>query len=280
VIGLVKIPLVVAENIVFGIWPNLVRVVEKYFYNQYFFGAKHVKYTKKLFKLFLEDTQKHFDVKGKVLLELGPGGSIGFGLLALVGGVKKYVAIDTGNHAEVSKQIYENYQNLLEDKKILKSFIAKENGNYLYNSRKIQFLDIKQDSTYDLEDESVNVIYSSAVLEHVYDLDLCFSEMVRVLKRGGYMNHRVDLRDHIFNRDSLFFLRIPEYWFLRLFGNTGGYVNRKRFSDYLRLFEKFNLEILGIKKKKKKNNKKKRLLKKYSEDDLETVSFNILLRKK
>ena len=42
----------------------------------------------------------------------------------------------------------------------------------------------------------MDVIISRAVLEHVFDLDTAFGAMHRLLKPGGRMAHKVDLRDH------------------------------------------------------------------------------------
>ena len=45
-------------------------------------------------------------------------------------------------------------------------------------------------------ESSVDAIVSRAVLEHVFDLDTALAAMHRLLKPGGRMAHKVDLRDH------------------------------------------------------------------------------------
>lgn len=47
-----------------------------------------------------------------------------------------------------------------------------------------------------LPDRSVDLIYSNAVLEHVYPLQAAATEMFRVTRPGGYGSHQVDFRYH------------------------------------------------------------------------------------
>ncbi len=45
-------------------------------------------------------------------------------------------------------------------------------------------------------DDSVDVVFSNAVLEHVTDLDRAFAELYRITRPGGFNLHQVDFRDH------------------------------------------------------------------------------------
>jgi hypothetical protein len=109
---------------------------------------------------------------------------------------------------------------------------------------------------------------------------MCFSEMKRVLKIGGTMNHEVDFRDHIFSQKSLWFLRIKEFWFKGLFGKTGGYVNRKRISYYQKLIKENDLSIIDLNKIILfSGSLPKKLIDTFSKEDLETLVINITMRK-
>jgi len=44
--------------------------------------------------------------------------------------------------------------------------------------------------------ESVDMIYSQAVLEHVNDLNNTYEAMYRWLKHGGVMSHQIDFKSH------------------------------------------------------------------------------------
>lgn len=275
-----KVPLVFMENILFSIFPLSRPLIEKYLFNPYQFNNWHIKYSKKQFEKFTKKIGGIQNIAGKTILELGPGGSIGFGILALKNGAKKYYAIEDGIHTFLTKNQIIGYRNLLENSPFFDDFFVENNKKFYYNPEKIKFISIGQDSKYSLPDNSIDIIYSCAVLEHVSDLDLCFSEMTRVLRLNGIMNHQVDLRDHIFFQNSLWFLAISNKWFNILFKKTGEYVNRKRFSYYKELFRRNNLEIIEFEKSIVFEGAiPKKLTHLYSEDDLRTLSFNIKLLK-
>jgi len=170
------------------------------------------------------------------------------------------------------------YRKLLgNNKRFISDFFTR---NFQFNREKICFIENDQVSPYDIPDNSIDILYSCAVLEHVHNLDFCFSEMTRVLKNGGIMNHQVDLRDHIFSQKSLWFLKISDETFSTLFSKTGEYVNRKRFSYYLQLIKKNNLQIVNAEKNMLfTGDIDKNLLKQYTEDDLRALSINITLKK-
>ena len=279
---LIKVPLVLIENVFFTLFPKSRPLIEKFFYNPYQFNEDHIAYSKKQYASFLDKIGGRNAIKDKVILELGPGGSIGFGLLILKGGASKYYAIDDGVHAFITKKQMQGYLKLLRNENnLIDRYFSRKGVNYVYKESKIKIINIDQDSKYLLPENTVDFIYSCAVLEHVHNLDNSFSEMTRVLKHGGIMNHQVDLRDHIFSQDSLWFLNMSDFWFKALFSKTGEYVNRKRFSFYEDMAKKYGLEIINIEKKhffEKEISSK--LTEKFSDSDLRTLSFNITLKKK
>lgn len=280
--ALIKVPLVFLENILFSLFPGMRPFIERYFFNPYAFNEKHLAYSTSQFRDFLEKIGGDTKITGKNILELGPGGSIGFGLLALKHGARKYSAIESISHAFITEEQMSSYRKLLDDSDELinRYFIRDANNQYAYNKTFIEFIEAGQDSSYRLPDESIDIIYSCAVLEHVHDLALCFSEMTRVLRGDGIMNHQVDLRDHIFSQKSLWFLNFSDYWFDKFFKNTGEYVNRKRLSHYEMLIQKNNLQTLELDVNGRYEKPlPKNLKKKYSENDLRNLSFNITLKK-
>jgi len=277
----IKVPLVVLENIFFSIFPNSRPTIERCFYNPYQFNEKHIEYSKKQFEEFVNKVGGITKIKDKKILELGPGGSLGFGLLMLQNGASQYIVIEDGQHTFINKKQMKFYKKLLGNNEVsIKKFFIFKNERYYYNQEFINFIKIDQNSKYDLASDSVDSIYSYAVLEHVHNLDLCFSEMARVLKIGGLMEHQVDLRDHIFSQDSLWFLKISDFWFKFLFEKTGEYVNRKRFSYYNDLIDRYGLKIIEVNKNILFDKAlPKKLLSKYSKNDLKILSFNITIEK-
>ncbi len=272
----IKVPLVLLENILFGLFPRLRPIIERHFFNPLDFKADHIAYSQRKFEEFSARVPIG-KIKNSHILELGPGGSIGFGLLTLEGGAERYTAIDDGLHTFIEDKILERYTKLLRGNTdaLNDYFSVSPDGKSEYRSEKIAFSAIDQESRYPLPNASVDIIYSCAVLEHVHDLDLCFAEMSRVLKPGGIMYHEVDLRDHIFSQKSLFFLNLSDRWFKALFQNTGGYVNRKRVSYYRDLAAKYHLSMISLEGKNESPLPAvpKNIMNRYSEEDLQTLSF-------
>lgn len=277
----IKIPLVILENIVFSIFPKSRNIIEKYLYNPYFFNKEHVTYSESQFNEFYQKIGSVFKISNKTVLELGPGGSVGFGLLCIKNGAKKYFAIDEREHAFLTEKQFTLYKKLLKNNEhLIGNCFTEKDKKISYNKDKINFLEIGQMSKLPLPDESIDMIYSCAVLEHVHDLDFCFSEMSRVLRSGGIMNHQIDLRDHIFLQDSPWFLTISDSWFNKLFKNTGEYTNRKRLNYYIILAKKYNLNILNLEKQSFSSlTTNKKLSEIYSDEDLKISSINITLQK-
>lgn len=276
---LIKVPLVLGENFLFFLFPQTRPIVEKYLYNPLDFKEGHISYSQKKFQEFLTHTDT--PLQDKALLELGPGGSLGFGLLALEKGLARYIAIDDGLHTFISNEQLAGYKKLIGkgDATVVKYF-SKTTQGWKYQPEKIQSLIINQTATYPLPDASVDIIYSCAVLEHVHDLELCYAEMNRVLRPGGIMYHEVDLRDHIFSQKSLWFLTIPQCWFYTLFSRTGAYVNRARLSDHKRLAEKHRFRISRIVVTEKYTSPSfPRKLQALSKEDRESLAFIAVMQK-
>ena len=70
---------------------------------------------------------------------------------------------------------------------------------------------------------SYDAILSRAVLEHLYDPIGALDDMVRALKPGGRLIHRIDFRDHgmFAGHHPLTFLTIGENWYRRMTRQSG-----------------------------------------------------------
>ncbi len=100
-----------------------------------------------------------------------------------------------------------------------------------------------------LEGESVDLVSSTDVCEHVPAADLAriFLECRRILRPGGVFSCRIDLQDHYAYFDSSLsrynFLRFSDrVW--RLVDSPLHYQNRLRAPDYLRLVRDAGLELV------------------------------------
>lgn len=169
----------------------------------------------------------------KIVAELGPGDSLGIGLAALISGCNKYFAFDVVKHADTERNLkifdklvtlFKNrtaipgpnefpkvkpylsgyefptdildeniLQNSLEISRIQKIRASIENPQH--NDSCIQYKVPWYDMNL-LEENSVDMIYSQAVLEHVDDLPNTYKSMHLWLKSTGYMSHQIDFKCH------------------------------------------------------------------------------------
>ncbi len=165
----------------------------------------------------------------ETVAELGPGGSIGCGLAALLSGCARYYALDAVNKVSVEKslrvfdelvalfrirsripdnhefpEIYpllETYKfpsSILHDKllgKALEERRIRQIRDAIAGGRMITYRAPWSDPSV-IQERSVDLIYSQAVLEHVDDLSPTYRCMLHWLKPGGYVSHTIDFRSH------------------------------------------------------------------------------------
>jgi SAM-dependent methyltransferase len=80
-----------------------------------------------------------------------------------------------------------------------------------------------------IADRSFDVVLSTAVLEHVFDLPAAIRELARVTVPGGVNSHQIDFRDHRDFARPLEFLLMADKEFTRLFERRhGDFGNRWR----------------------------------------------------
>ena len=169
----------------------------------------------------------------KVIAELGPGDSLGIGLAALISGCDKCFAFDVVEHANIERNlaIFDELVTLFKDKTAIPGddewpkvkprleeygFPADIlNDNKLHQALESSRIERIRDSIRDfrrkdsmiqykvpwydaniLEKESVDMIYSQAVLEHVDDLRNTYRAMYSWLKSTGCISHTIDFKCH------------------------------------------------------------------------------------
>jgi hypothetical protein len=255
----------------------------------------------------------------KTVAELGPGDSIGIGLAALLSGAKKYVGLDMISYSslagnmEIFDELIElfksradipdekefprvsprlnNYKfpkHILSDEVLSKSLDKsnidkiRENLRSFPKSEMIQYFapwnsaDIVKKNTMDL-------IISQAVLEHIDNLDETYSMMNMWLKDEGIMSHQIDFSSHG-TSDSWngHWLYSPLIWSIIM--RTRPYiVNRKPYSIHANLLKLkgFDLKHSQPKKDKSSIDSKKIIknLKYFTEDDI-TIRGSYMLSNK
>lgn len=169
----------------------------------------------------------------KTVAELGPGDSLGIGLAALISGCNKYFAFDVVEYANVERNLeifdtlltlFKNRAAIPGDDEFPKTKPYLEEYDFpadILNENRLQhaleksriekirhsIIDLQRKDSpiiykvpwYDaniLEKESVDMIYSQAVLEHVDDLLNTYKAMHLWLKSSGYISHQIDFKCH------------------------------------------------------------------------------------
>jgi SAM-dependent methyltransferase len=145
-------------------------------------------------------------------------------------------------------------------------------------------------NTQDLAANSVDLIYSRTVLEHIPrpPLVTLLDEWYRLLAPGGFAIHFIDNSDHFEHRDKslsrLNFLTMSDsVWKFACF-NQQNYQNRMRHSDYLVMFDRYEVVHVDryVYERALADLKHLRLnpaFAHYDNEDLATLSTTIVLRK-
>lgn len=217
-------------------------------------------------------------------LEIGPGDSILTGLAAKSFGSNYYWAIDNGQFADMSLQLYKNTAKYLhlKNKNLYKASSTLEffkNLNLKYKTEGLKSLK-------EIPSSSIDFCWSQVVLEHIYldEIDELIGQIHRTLKKNSYSLHSIDFRDHL--GDSLNNLRFKKsFWETELIQKGGFYTNRIRPSKMLKIFQKngFDIKILEKQKWEKIPIKKEKLSIDFlncKEDDLLISEFLLLTRTK
>jgi SAM-dependent methyltransferase len=176
-------------------------------------------------------------VKGKVLLELGPGDSLFSALIARSLGAARTYQVDAGDFATRDVAAYRGmlgYLGTPAREETLEAILSAAGSTYLTGGL---------GSLRTIPSGSVDFVWSHTVLQHV-PLDQ-FEDLVRetrrVLKEDGACSHEIDLRDMLGGR--LENLRFSDrVWESRLFRSSGFYANRLRRGELLALFRRCGFE--------------------------------------
>lgn len=102
----------------------------------------------------------------------------------------------------------------------------------------------------DLADNSIDVVFSNSVLEHIPPtvLDAIFAESRRIVREGGVVFHSVNCGDHYAYTDAsvgqLNYLQFPTRQWELLWNNDLQYQNRLRAKDFIALARRHGFDIV------------------------------------
>ena len=253
-----------------------------------------------------------------VVAELGPGNSIGIGLAALISGASKYFALDTVRYSNTERNIsvFDGLVELFREKRDIPDETEFPEVNPRLKSYKFpsgilsnEWLDqclatdrienihkaiLQEDAAnpiqiryfapwYDgkvINDNSIVMLYSQAVLEHVEDLKEAYSAIYRWLKPGAYMSHQIDFRSHGKSVDWNGHWVYPDYvW--KIVGQN--YINRQPCSQHIQTIQELGFKILLVNKTQNEKGIQSKYLasrwKNISNEDLTCQSLFIVAKK-
>lgn len=207
----------------------------------------------------------------RTVLELGPGDSIGIGLMALLTGAEQYYALDAVRHAltKTNLKVFDDLVKLLmmqapipsggefsevlpklEDYRFPKQILNEARlaqalaperldrlRNYLgidLTARPICYL-APLGQMKEVPDNSVDLIISQAVMEHVDDIEDIYAECFRSLQPGGFMSHQIDLRCHDTASEWNGHWKYSELTWRLMRGGRPWFINRQPCSAHIRV---------------------------------------------
>ena len=221
------------------------------------------------------------DTCPEVIAELGPGHSLGTGLAALITGCEKYYALDITEHSPTEKhlQVFDDLVALFKNREAIPGaneyprikptltdcefpahILTEERlGKALDGARLAEIRDsvaklhdgnsrvqykVPWDDPNIIDKESVDLVFSQAVLEHVDDLEGTYKAMREWLKPDGYTSHVIGLNSHGISREWNGHWIYSEFVWRLIRGTRPYLLNRAPHSWHVTLLEEEGFEII------------------------------------
>ncbi|WHZ15121.1 MAG: hypothetical protein OJF52_001962 [Nitrospira sp.] len=220
----------------------------------------------------------------ETVAELGPGDSLGIGLAALLSGARNYYALDAVKYADIKRNLlvfdelvelfrkrvpipdesqfpalkpylesYEFPGHILTKERLrsalqqtrldaIKAALAALGRDRVYHQQIAYFA--PWDDPALLQQNSVDMIYSQAVLEHVDDLERTYRMLSRWLKSDGFMSHQVDFKSHGSAVEWNGHWTYSDFAWTVIRGKRPYLLNRQPHSVHLNLLTKNGLQIV------------------------------------
>lgn len=256
----------------------------------------------------------------QTVAELGPGDSLGVGLAALLSGVRKYYALDAVRFSNPARNlaIFEQLVELFRARaprpfrgwpdydaclgqdlfphhilteELLQSSLRDERlglirhaltGQASDDEVTIRYMSPWHDGVV-IERESVDLIWSHAVLEHVADLDRAYAALRLWLKPGAVMSHQIDFASHGLTAEWNGHLACSDLTWKVIVGKRPFLINRQPCSAHLKLIESNGFKLICLLKSHRCDGVARNQLssrwKALSEDDLTCASVFLQARK-
>lgn len=190
-------------------------------------------------------------LKGKKVLEIGPG--INFGPILILACHGAEVLVADRFLTPWDSDYHPKFYALLRDSLIKRwpsinptplDMVLSQGG---YPTESIFLHSCSLEELSGVPDQSIDIVFSNAVLEHLYDLKSAFFHLARITKPGGIGFHNVDFRDHRDFSRPLEYLLLSNKEFSREFKERHGECgNRYRPEEMRHLFELVGFEVKDL----------------------------------
>ncbi len=217
----------------------------------------------------LKKINEHIRLEGIVVVEIGTGWQPICSILLYLMGVKACHTYDHVSHVrfELVKMLIDGIEKHLDElakitsvhvdvlKKRLLGLKDSNNLDDFFSKANIIYHAPADATETGLEDKSVDLVYSHAVLEHVprevaYNLTI---ESKRILKDSGAAYHLIGLHDHYTSFDKKItkvnFLKYPEWLWSFFVYNKISYHNRLREKQFLDIFKSCGAKVEWLENK-------------------------------
>jgi len=202
-------------------------------------------------------------LEGISALEIGTGWDAINALLLYLMGAKIIYTYDHVPHVryKLIKEVINQIENRIDEihsitlipKSVLVNRITKlqcaTNTKMVFKTANIIYKSPGDATRTELSDNSIDLVFSHAVLEHVSEsiIHSLIIETKRVLRKNGIVYHAIGLHDHYAgfdkNINKVNFLRYPEWLWSFFIKNKISYHNRLREKEFINIFESHGAKI-------------------------------------
>jgi SAM-dependent methyltransferase len=201
-------------------------------------------------------------IRGRRILEIGPGHTLAGGVLFALHGAARYVAVDLFPIAALDARTYRRLRERVarpplypvpdgEQRRAaaLRRFdeVVRFVGDVVtFDEATLAYRFPVDAARLPFPDGAFDVVLTCAAFEHFSAPEEAIRECTRVLAPGGVQVHQIDLRDHRDFTRPLDFLRFSEEEWKAQSSDMFCYTNRLRRADFERLFVAAGNELLEV----------------------------------
>lgn len=214
--------------------------------------------------------------------ELGPGDTLGLGIAALLSGAERFYGLDVVAHTNPAQNLnvldelaellhrraprptkgWPDFDHLLDtglfpsevltDQRLSASLAPQrierirqllstqtEQAGSITLAYRVPWTDPKV-----IQKNSIDLILSQAVLEHVVDIDKTYQAMYLWLKPGGVMSHQIDFQSHNLTTEWNGHRAIPDWLWNVMVGKRAYLINREPWSVHRRAITECGFEVI------------------------------------